>query len=75
MAEKRTRTLPPIRLSDTLEATLMRLAARDDRPLSEYVRRVLERHAFGHACMVDGDPDSSNTDRASQRDSSSWGTL
>lgn len=47
--EKRITQLPPVRCSDTLESALMRLAARDDRTLSEYVRRVLEKHVFGHA--------------------------
>lgn len=54
-AEKRTVSLPPIRVSDTLEGALMRLAARDDRTLSEYVRRVLERHVFGHAGSLPSD--------------------
>lgn len=37
---------------------LMRLAARDERSLSEYIRIVLERHAYGHARSVrdDGGP-------------------
>lgn len=48
-AEKCIRTLPPIRISDSLEMALMRMAASDDRSLSEFVRLVLERHAFGHA--------------------------
>jgi hypothetical protein len=53
--EKCIRQLPTIRISDTLETVLMRLAARDDRKLSEYVRLVLERHAFGHALSVPSD--------------------
>lgn len=52
MAEKCIRQLPTIRIGDTLEMVLMRMAARDDRTLSEYVRLVLERHAFGHAASV-----------------------
>jgi hypothetical protein len=47
--EKCTRQLPPIRVGETLETALMRLAAADDRSLSEYLRLILERHAFGHA--------------------------
>jgi hypothetical protein len=50
--EKCIRQLPTIRISETLETVLMRMAARDDRTLSEYVRLVLERHAFGHAGSV-----------------------
>lgn len=52
MAEKCIRQLPTIRVSETLETVLMRLASRDDRSLSEYMRMVLERHAFGHANSV-----------------------
>lgn len=43
------RSLPSLRVSECLELALMRLAAADDRSLSEYLRLVLERHAFGHA--------------------------
>lgn len=53
--EKRITQLPPVRCSETLEAALMRLAARDDRTLSEYLRRVLERHVFGHAGSLPAD--------------------
>lgn len=58
--EKRIAQLPPIRCSDTLEAALMRLATRDDRKLTEYVRLVLERHCFGMAATLpvhEGDVD------------------
>jgi hypothetical protein len=51
-AEKCIRQLPAIRISDTLETALMRLAARDERSLSEYIRLTLERHAFGHATSL-----------------------
>lgn len=51
-AEKCIRQLPPIRISDSLEMALMRMAASDDRSLSEFVRLVLERHAFGHASSL-----------------------
>jgi hypothetical protein len=50
--EKRVRTLPPLRVSEPLETALMRLAASDDRKLSEYVHLVLWRHCFGAAHMV-----------------------
>lgn len=49
MHEKRIRQLPAIRISESLEVALLRLSARHDRSLSEYVRAVLEQHAFGHA--------------------------
>jgi hypothetical protein len=55
MAEKCIRNLPPVRVSETLERTLMRLAALDDRSLSEYIRLVLMRHALGHAAMLPAD--------------------
>ena len=53
--EKCIRQLPTIRISETLETTLMRMSARDDRSLSEYIRLVLERHAFGHAFSLKRD--------------------
>ena len=34
----------------------LRMAARDDRALSDYIRLVLERHAFGHAASLSDDP-------------------
>lgn len=48
MPDKCTAQLPQLRVSDKLETALMRLAAQDDRALSDYIRRVLERHCFGH---------------------------
>lgn len=53
---KCTAELPQIRISERLEQALNRLAARDDRKLSDYVRLILERHAFGHASSVTEDP-------------------
>jgi hypothetical protein len=53
--EKRITTLPPVRCSDTLLAALNELAARDERSLSEYVRRVLERHVWGMAASLPAD--------------------
>lgn len=52
MADKCSAQLPPMRVPERLETALMRLAAADDRPLSEYIRRVLERHCFGHVSIV-----------------------
>lgn len=49
MSEKRTAQLPAVRCRDALEIALMRLAARDERSLSDYINLVLEHHAFGHA--------------------------
>ena len=61
MVEKCIRQLPTIRISETLETALMRMAARDERSLSEYTRLVLERHVFGHAASLLRD-DGSSTD-------------
>jgi hypothetical protein len=55
MAEKCIRNLPPVRVSDTLERTLMRLAAADDRSLSEFIRLVLTRYALGYAASLPPD--------------------
>lgn len=52
----------------------MRLAAHDDRPLSECVRRVLERHGWGHVGILDSDTAGGNDCRALQRDSAGEGT-
>lgn len=51
--EKCTRQLPPVRISETLEVALHRLAAVNERSLSEYIKLVLSRHAFGHAAMLE----------------------
>jgi hypothetical protein len=48
MAEKFTRQLPVVRCGEALETALMRLASEDDRVLSDYIRRVLSLHCFGH---------------------------
>lgn len=50
--DKRVVNLPSVRVSERLETVLMRLAAAEDRPLSDYIRRALERHCFGHADTV-----------------------
>jgi hypothetical protein len=56
--EKRISTLPALRIEPSLEMSLMRSAAADDRTLADYVRRILWQHEFGHARMVseDGSP-------------------
>ncbi len=53
--KKRMRVLPSLRIGELLENALMRPAARDDRPPSDYVRKVLENHCFGHARSLDAD--------------------
>lgn len=73
MAEKCIRQLPPIRVSDSLESALMRMAARDERSLSEYVRLTLDRHAFGHAPSLSRDDAISTDFSALQRDADDVG--
>lgn len=63
-AEKCTRQLPPIRVTESLEMALHRLAARDERTFSEYIKLVLSRHAFGHGFSVDAIADAGNDERA-----------
>lgn len=65
MAEKCTRTLPPMRVTETLEIKLLRLAARDERSLSEYIKLVLVRHVDGHAHSLAVESDESQNSRAS----------
>lgn len=50
--EKSTEQLP-IRMPQSLWLALSRLAAAEDRSLSEYCRMVLSLHAFGHAHRLD----------------------
>jgi hypothetical protein len=47
--EKAVRSLPSIRVEEPLEIALMRLAQREERKLSDYIKRVLRQHVFGHA--------------------------
>ena len=65
MTEKRTRQLPALRIGETLETSLMRLAARDERSLSDYVFRVLFKHVYGHGISLDDEDGQGNTSRAS----------
>ena len=50
--EKLTAVLPPIRVTDELETTLMREAAIADRSLSDFVRFALTQYIFGHRTKV-----------------------
>jgi cytidylate kinase len=47
-------------LSEPLELELHRLAARDDRKLSEYIGLVLRRHVFGHVALTGSDSEGPN---------------
>ena len=68
--EKRIRQLAPVRVTESEEIELMRIAARMDRPVS-YVRRMAYRELIlAHGGTVDRDDDDSNDSRASLRDSS-----
>ena len=60
MNEKCTAQLPPLRISESLEHRLMRLAAKDDRSLSDYVKLILVKHVYGHAASLDPEQDDSN---------------
>ncbi len=74
MADKRTVSLPSVRIREELEIALLRLANRDHRVLSDYIRVVLERHCFGHV-GANGAEDSDDEFEidASQRDARSRG--
>jgi len=61
MAEKCITSLPPLRVTERLAIRLMKLAARDERALSDYIKQVLNHHAFGHGSSLD-DEDSPVTD-------------
>ena len=52
---KRIAQLPAVRVDEELERALMRLAAREDRSLSDYLWRVLRVHVHGHAASLDSD--------------------
>jgi hypothetical protein len=58
MPEKRSSTIPALRIEPSLEMSLMRSAAADGRSLADYCRRVLWQHEFGYARIVaeDGSP-------------------
>ena len=62
--EKCIRQLPPLRVTEPLETALMRLAASQERTLSDYIKLVLSHHVFGHASSVDARPADNNTDQA-----------
>lgn len=62
--EKCTRQLPPLRVTESLETRLMRLAARDERVLSEYIKLVLLHHVFGHDASMEAQPQDDNQCRA-----------
>lgn len=64
MAEKRICQLPSIRVSESLEMALMRLASRDERSLSDYVWRVLEKHCFGHGASLTDEASAGNDSSA-----------
>jgi len=64
--EKCIRHLPQIRVPESLETALMRLAAGHERTLSEYIKLVLAHHVFGHAVSLCGHDADNNADRAQQ---------
>lgn len=66
MAEKCTRSLPSIRVPESLEIKLLRLASIDERSLSEYIKLLLVRHVDGHAHSMGADGDDCQHSRAPQ---------
>ena len=58
--------LPQLRVSESLETALMRLAAAQERTLSDYIKLVLNHHVFGHATSIDMRHQQSNQDGALQ---------
>ena len=73
--EKRLRVLPSLRVGESLENALMRLAAREERSLSGYIVRVLEKHCFGHAASLEADSQMFNDADALQGRPSGHGHL
>lgn len=71
MSEKRISSLPSVRVTERTEIALMRAAARDGRELSDYIRRVLELHLWGHEPHSSGAAGDEHTDRASHCDARS----
>ncbi|MEN9375980.1 MAG: hypothetical protein RL710_1137 [Pseudomonadota bacterium] len=62
--EKCIRQLPPLRVTEPLETALMRLAANQERTLSEYIKLVLSHHVFGHALSMDAHESNDKQERA-----------
>ena len=52
MSDKCTAELPKVRVPDGLYLDLSKLAAAEDRTLSDYIRTVLVAHVYGHARKV-----------------------
>lgn len=48
-------------MSEALELELHRLAARDDRKLSDYIGTILRRHVYGHASNGSAEADISGS--------------
>jgi hypothetical protein len=64
---KRTGKLPQIRVEPELELAAYRLASRDNRDLSDYLRIVITKHIVAHASTVLGMAGMVNLLRALQR--------
>ena len=52
MAEKCTHQLPPLRVTEELEADLKRMAKADSRPFSAYLKLILKRHVDSHKASI-----------------------
>lgn len=55
----------PLRLPSDLLSDVKRLAANDDRSPSDYIRRVLALHVYGHMQSVGDEGQDGNENRAS----------
>lgn len=56
----------PLRLSDDLLGDLKKLAALDDRSVSDYIRRALEQHVYGRVWILGDAEKVGKENRASQ---------
>lgn len=66
--EKCIRTLAAIRITDNLDTALRLLAAREERGISEFVKRLLEKHCFGHGASLADEIQIAQAVRALRRD-------
>lgn len=65
---KRTFNFPSIRLEEELGNAAMRVAANDDRTLTDYVRRLIVRDVFAHLPSLVSPEEMIKLFRALQRD-------
>jgi hypothetical protein len=66
--EKCIRTLAAIRITDNLDTALRLLAAREERGISEFVKRLFEKHCFGRGASLTDEIQITQAVRALRRD-------